>query len=148
MNSFCSLPGIAALILLLSIRGSPRAQIGWQLFAVKIKEGKYFEKKLFMIEKLFTVHFTCRELIFSGPNLLLEFNSGHQIPPFDYNGFSASLTFIEGLTTTPAPPTPSYEMEIVPHEPPPDLTTSPPKFTPCDQASFFSFPFFSPFFFI
>lgn len=86
-------------------------------------------KQQTMIERRFEIS---RELIFSGPNLLLEFNSGHQIHPFDYNGFSASLTFIEGLTTTPPPATPSMDLDAI-HEPPADLATPPPKFTPCDQ---------------
>lgn len=73
------------------------------------------------------------ELIFSGPNILMEFNSGYQIPPFEYNGFSASLTFIEGTTTTLPPPTPTFDHDSHHHEPPHDVATPPPKFTACDQ---------------
>lgn len=85
-----------------------------------------------IVLNFFLPHF--RELIFSGPNLLLEFNSGYQVPPFDYNGFSATLTFIEGITTTLTPPTLSFDIErLHVQEPPSDLATPPPKFTPCDQ---------------
>lgn len=92
------------------------------------------------------------ELIFKGPNLLLEFNAGVQVPPFDYNGFSANLEFIEGPSTT-IPPTSSSashqtfqnhsshhrhgsgsSLQILP----PALTDlewtpAPPKFSPCDK---------------
>lgn len=86
------------------------------------------------MEILFLLNFRS-ELIFSGPNILMEFNSGYQIPPFDYNGFSASLTFIEGTTTTLPPPTPTFDHDSHHHEPPHDVATPPPKFTACDQVN-------------
>ncbi|CAB3256480.1 unnamed protein product [Arctia plantaginis] len=47
-----------------------------------------------------------------GPNLLLEFNSGPLVPPYDYNGFIAKLEFIERIESSGSPPT------VVPASPP------------------------------
>ncbi|XP_014367057.1 uncharacterized protein LOC106717659 [Papilio machaon] len=44
-------------------------------------------------------------LEYPGPNLLLEFNSGPLIPPYNYNGFIAKLEFIERQESSEAPPT-------------------------------------------
>ncbi|XP_029034401.1 uncharacterized protein LOC114871949 [Osmia bicornis bicornis] len=46
-------------------------------------------------------------LTYNGQNLLVEFRSGPELPPFSYNGFVASLNFIE--ITTEAPTTVTTE---------------------------------------
>ncbi|KAL6265522.1 hypothetical protein P5V15_002317 [Pogonomyrmex californicus] len=40
-------------------------------------------------------------LIYDGQELLVEFRTGPEVPPFDYNGFVATLTFIEMTTEVP-----------------------------------------------
>lgn len=54
-----------------------------------------------IVKKLAT---TCgiekKDMMSTGPHLMLEFHSGGQVPPYDYNGFSASLDFADPVTTT------------------------------------------------
>ncbi|KAK7789091.1 hypothetical protein R5R35_012776 [Gryllus longicercus] len=40
------------------------------------------------------------QFTYSGPKLLLEFSSGPPVPPYDYNGFLATLEFTEKITST------------------------------------------------
>ncbi|CAH0383384.1 unnamed protein product [Bemisia tabaci] len=40
------------------------------------------------------------ELVFSGPHLLFEFKGGPSIPPYDYRGFLASVSFIKKMIPT------------------------------------------------
>lgn len=76
--------------------------------------------------------------------MLLEFNAGYQVPPFEYNGFAASLEFIEGPSSTLTPPTVNHTSNHHRHSPsngvvpPPsitdvDWTPAPAKFSPCDK---------------
>uniref|UniRef100_A0A1B6MHU7 CUB domain-containing protein n=1 Tax=Graphocephala atropunctata TaxID=36148 RepID=A0A1B6MHU7_9HEMI len=41
-----------------------------------------------------------QEIVHAGPNLLIQFSSGPLVSPFHYNGFVASLDFVERPTTT------------------------------------------------
>lgn len=63
-----------------------------------------------------------QQVEYTGPNLLLEFNSGPAAPPFDYNGFLLELQFEEGDQGGGGPaseaPPPS------PQPPPPELSAA------------------------
>lgn len=54
-----------------------------------------------VVKKLAT---TCgvekKDMMSTGPHLMIEFHSGSQVPPYDYNGFAATLDFADPVTTT------------------------------------------------
>lgn len=116
-----------------------------------ITEGHEIVKKLAStcgVEKM--------DMMSTGPHLMLEFRSGLQVPPYDYNGFAASVEFADPVTTTSTTTTTTTTHSLI--APPagpssssvfhktPQHGTSPPnfygaietfpsnsKFTPCDM---------------
>lgn len=67
---------------------------------VALYEGQQYPKKLATVCGTKKV-----DLIYKGPNLFLEFNSGNHVRPFDYNGFAASIIFTDNVPSTKLPAT-------------------------------------------